>query len=111
MQLKTAPPPTQANHPKPRESWDFAAWCRSNPAGAALLATIVCTFVYFFGALHLFVGGSETVADWARKAWNPEQDQEHSWLVPFVFVGLIIYHWEELVKAPKQGSNMGLLFA
>ncbi len=97
--------------PNTSQPWDFAGWCKRNPVALAVMATIVCTFVYFFGAVHLFVNGSETAADWARKAWNPEQDQEHSWLVPFVFVGLVIYHWEELLKAPKRGSNMGLLFA
>lgn len=93
------------------ESWDFVAWCKSNPLAAVLAATILGTFFWFFGGVHLFVNGAETTADWAQKAWNPEQDQEHSWIVPFVFIGLIIYHWEELVKAPKRGSNLGLVFA
>lgn len=88
----------------------FAQWCRDNPMGALLLATITGTFIFFFGAVHLFVNGSETTAQWAKLAWNPEQDQEHSWIVPFVFLGLVAYHWEEMVKAPKQGSKLGLAF-
>lgn len=99
------------NNPKSTESWDFLAWCKSNPVATALVATIVGTFVWFFGGMHLFVNGAETAADWAQKAWNPEQDQEHSWIVPFVFIGLIIYHWQELVKAPKSSSKLGLVFA
>jgi exosortase len=99
------------NNPKSSEHWDFMEWCRGNPVAVALLATIAGTLVYFFGAVHLFVNGSETAADWARKAWTPEQDQEHSWIVPFVFLWLVWYHWAELVKAPKRGSNLGLVFA
>lgn len=99
------------NNIQATEPWSLIKWCRDHPAAAALVATIAGTFVYFFGGVHLFVNGSETAADWARKAWNPEQDQEHSWIVPFVFVGLVYYHWGEILKAPKGGSNAGLAFA
>ena len=94
---------------KSGESWDVAAWCKANPFAVAAIATIAGTFVWFFGGLRLFVNGAESTADWARLAWNPEQDQEHSWLVPFVFAGLIYYHWDEMVKSPKKGSNLGLV--
>ena len=108
---ESLPVPQSVNKSQPGDSWDFIAWFKRNPLAAALLVTIVGTFFWFFGAVHLFVNGSETAADWAQKAWNPEQDQEHSWLVPFAFIGLIIYHWEELVQAPKRGSNLGLVYA
>ncbi len=99
------------NNPQATESWDFVKWCRGNAIAAALLLTIAGTFVFFFGALHLFVNGSETAARWAWLAWNPEQDQEHSVIVPFVFVWLVWYHWPEILKAPKGSSLLGLAFA
>jgi exosortase len=99
------------NNPQTSESWDFVKWCRGNPVAVALVVTIACTFGFFFGALHLFVNGSETAARWAWLAWNPEQDQEHSVIVPFVFAWLIWHHWPELLKAPKGSSRMGLVFA
>ena len=103
-------PPQPLNDPQDSGSWDIIQWCRDNPVAAALVATIAGTFFYFFGAVHLFVNGSETAADWAQKAWNPEQDQEHSWLVPFIFIWLVWYHWGEMLKGPKRGSPAGLVF-
>ncbi|HWB60926.1 MAG TPA: exosortase/archaeosortase family protein [Chthoniobacteraceae bacterium] len=102
------------NAPESKEpsakSRDFVEWCKTNPIAIALLVAIAGTFFYFFGAIHLFVNGTETAARWAWNAWNPEQDQEHSKLVPFMFLGLIAYHWGELVKARKGSSKSGLAF-
>src|ERR1700677_23422 len=99
------------SNPTTSESWNIIKWCRGNPFAAALVLAIAGTFFFFFGSVHLFVNASESAADWAMKAWNPEQDQEHSWIVPFVFIGLIYYHWEAILKAPKRGSPIGLAFA
>jgi exosortase len=87
-----------------RHSWD---WVRENPARAFLLAAIAATFVYFYGLLPLYAG--LPIAEWAWIRWKPEYNQEHSRLVPAVFLFLIWYHREALKKAPKEGSNWGLL--
>jgi len=46
---------------------------------------------------------------WLRSAWNPETGYEHGPLVPFVIVGLIIYHFKGLKAAVSEGSHWGLL--
>jgi len=85
-------------------------WGRENPLAVALAGTILGTLVFFFGGLHLFVNGSETAAMWAWLAWNPEQNQEHSKLVPLIALYLVWIHREEILKAPKRGEWMGLFF-
>lgn len=100
-----------------KQQWwqELVAQARQRPAGAFLLAAIAVTFVYFFGFVPLFVKGMFvegycSVAVWAWQAWNPGMNQEHSKLVPLIFIGLLYYHRERLRAAPKKGSNMGLLF-
>jgi exosortase len=88
---------------------------RREPVSALLLATIVVTFVYFFGIVPLFVrgtfiSGACSVFSWAWQAWNPGANQEHSKIVPVVFAGLIWYHRREIARAPKSGDDKGLLF-
>lgn len=80
-----------------------------------LLFTIGATLVYFFGFLPLFVKGTfsagvSSAAAWAWQAWNPTNNQEHSRFVPLISLGLVWYHWKEIRRAPKQGSNKGLFF-
>lgn len=87
-----------------RKTWD---WIRNNPAHALLLATIAATFVYFYGFLRLYAG--LPIGHWAWLRWKPEYNQEHSKLIPAVFLFLIWYHREALAKARKEGSNWGLL--
>jgi len=88
---------------------------RRDPLSALLIATITATFVYFFGFVPLFVKGTfvsgacSTMA-WAWQAWNPQMNQEHSKLVPFVSLALVIYHHKQISAAPKRGSNQGLFF-
>lgn len=90
---------------------DFISWCRQNPVPAFLFAAVVATLGYFFFWLPLFnVNDSQTVAKWAWLAWNPEGNQEHSKLVPLIFLGLIYYHRQEIRNAVKQGSNKGIIF-
>ncbi len=84
-------------------------WAARNPIVVGLLLTISATLVYFFGFYHPFVNGELTTARWAWEAWNPEGNQEHGRLVPLIAIGLIYWHWESLLKAPKKGSNWGLL--
>ena len=81
-------------------------WIKSNPVPAILLATILGTFVYFYCFLHLYAG--RTIVNWAMIRYRPEYNQEHSNLVPFIFLFLLWYHREALWKARKEGSNWGL---
>ena len=91
------------------------AWVKRAPVAALLLCSILATLVYFFGFLHLFVKGTfisglSSTAAWAWQAWTPAMNQEHSKLVPFISLGLVWYHREEIRRAPKHGSNKGLIF-
>jgi exosortase len=88
-----------------RQSFD---WIKQNPLEAFLLATLLGTFVYFFGVIPTYAG--KTIAEWAWIRWKPEWNQEHSKLVPAVFLFLVWYHREALAKARKEGSNWGLVF-
>jgi exosortase len=90
---------------------------RREPFSALLLATIVATFVYFFGFAPLFIkgtfaSGTASIAAWAWQAWTsgPAGDQEHSRLVPLISLGLVWYHRKEIKNAVKLGSNKGLIF-
>lgn len=88
---------------------------KREPLSALLLATIVATFVYFFGVVPLFVRGlfihgASSVFAWAWQAWNPTANQDHSKIVPLIFLGLIWYHRKKIAAAPKQGDNRGLVF-
>jgi exosortase len=74
----------------------------------------LATLVYFFGVMPLFVRGTfdrglASTAAWAWQAWNPGTNQEHSRLVPFIFLGLLFYHRDKLRAAAGAGSNWGLL--
>jgi exosortase len=88
---------------------------RREPLSALLLATILATFVYFFAFVPLFLKGTfvsgacSTIA-WAWQAWNPQSNQEHSKLVPFISLALVIYHRKQIRAASKRGSNQGLVF-
>jgi exosortase len=90
---------------------------RGEPLSALLLATIIATFVYFFGIAPLFikgtfVSGTASIAAWAWQAWTsgPGGNQEHSRLVPIISLGLVWYHRKEIKNATKHGSNKGLIF-
>jgi exosortase len=88
---------------------------RREPLSAVLIATITATFVYFFAIVPLFVrgtfiSGATSVFGWAWQAWNPGANQEHSKVVPLIFLGLIWYHRKKIAAAPKQGDNRGLFF-
>ena len=92
-------------------------WTKNNPHGVLLLATIIGTLVYFFGYAPLFIrgtfiSGTGSVAVWAWQAWTsgPAGSQEHSRLVPLIFLGLVWYHRKEIKNAVKIGSNSGLIF-
>jgi exosortase len=88
---------------------------RSQLLALLLYAAIVVTFFYFFGIVPLFIRGifahgASSVFAWAWQAWNPGANQEHSKVVPLVFLWLIFYHRKQIAAAPKEGSNTGLVF-
>ncbi len=76
----------------------------------AILATILATLAFFFGYLRPFTNGLESVAVWAMKSWNEENELDHGPLVPLIAIGLVYYHWDELRKAAKNGSNFGAVW-
>src|ERR1700693_3876816 len=95
--------------------WSPIGAIKREPLSALLLATIVATLVYFFGGAPLFirgifVHGASSVFAWAWQAWNPGANQEHSKVVPLVFLWLIFYHRKQIAAAPKEGANTGLVF-
>src|SRR3954462_11213213 len=88
---------------------------QKNPLLIFLLCGLLATVVYFYGVLPLFIrgtfiSGACSVFAWAWQAWNPGANQEHSKLVPLIFVGLIFYHRKEIAAARKSGDNRGLFF-
>ena len=88
---------------------DFGKWCGQNPLGAVALGGIAVTLVYFFAVLHPFSYGILSTARWAWEAWNPEGEQMHGRLVPFIALGLFFYHRNTLKQAPAGGYALGLL--
>lgn len=98
-----------------KQNWfqGIAEAIHREPFAALLIATILTTFVYFFGFLPLFVKGTfvsgacSTMA-WGWQAWTG--NQEHSKLVPFISLALVLYHCKQIRAAPKAGSNQGLAF-
>ncbi len=80
------------------------------PLSALLLATIVVTFVYFFGFLPLFINGQLSTAVWAWQAWTPETNYEHAKFIPLIGLFLIWYDRDKLKTAPVSSSPWGWLF-
>lgn len=109
-------PPSSAEKSVSGGFASLVQWCRREPVAAGLLLTILGTLVYFFGFLHLFTNGVLTTARWAWEAWNgaggmkTDGSQSHSNFVPLISLYLVYYHWREIRKAPKTGSNKGLIF-
>lgn len=83
---------------------------RREPVSALLLATVVVTFVYFFGWLHLFTNGRLSTWTWAWQAWNPETNYEHAKIIPLVVAFLIWYDRDKLKNAPVGSSRWGWAF-
>lgn len=80
-------------------------WIRKNPATSFFVATLVALFGYFFAWLPVY---NVSILRWCLIRWQPEYNQEHSRLVPFVFLFLIWYHRDALARARKAGSNWGI---
>ena len=77
---------------------------------ALLLAACAGVVVYFFGFFHVFKNGTESAALWASRAWNSENNQEHSWFIMPIVLGLLWYHSGKIREARKEPSNLGLLW-
>ena len=83
---------------------------KREPLSALLVATIIATFVYFFGIVALFSDHRLPVFGWAWQAWNPETNYEHAKLVPLVVIGLLFYERKKIASAVSAGSSWGWLF-
>ncbi len=102
-------PPQPAPPLAPGEALSrFAKWCAAKPASAALLAGCTGTVVYFLAFLAAFRTGTRSAMHWASEAWNDENNQEHSWFILPIVVGLIWYHRDAIQRARKEPSNAGL---
>src|SRR6266478_6950944 len=85
-------------------------WAKRNQSGVLLLFTLVVTFVYFFGWLHLFTNGRLSLWTWAWQAWNPETNYEHAKFIPLIVAFLIWYDRDKLKNAPVGSSRWGWVF-
>ena len=83
---------------------------RREPLSALLIATLVATFGYFFGWLHLFTEGRLSTWTWAWQAWTPETNYEHAKLIPLIVAFVIWYDRGKLKTAPVGSSRWGWLF-
>ncbi len=93
----------------------LGGWARRQPAQVFLVVALFATVTYFYGFLGLFVQGIyshgvASVLNWAWQAWNPTANQEHSKLVPLIFLVLLWLARDKIRQAPKSGSNAGLIF-
>ncbi len=106
MTDQPAPParPTGA-----RDPWLAAGrWIVANPIAAALLLTVAGTLYYFYAVNPLYAGLPITRWMWGR--FEPQYNFEHGKLVPLIFLGLLWYHRKELIEAPRERCDWGLLF-
>ncbi len=85
-------------------------WCRANVLATVMLAAGVGVLVYFFGFYYAFRNGEETTALWASRAWNDENNQEHSWFVLPIAIYLLWHHRAKIQQARKEPCNWGLLW-
>ncbi|MCE9611755.1 MAG: exosortase/archaeosortase family protein [Chthoniobacter sp.] len=112
--MPTEPPAPKPEPVPPLEFGDmcslFGKWCRANVASAVLLASSFGLLVYFYGYYYAFHNGTQSTALWASLAWNSENNQEHSWFVLPISIGLLWYHREKIREARKEPSNLGLVW-
>jgi exosortase len=84
------------------------AWVRREPGSALLAAALFVTVIYYFGFYRVFSNGLESTSEWAAKAWNPENDLEHGWVIFPAALVIAWWHRKELAAAPKSTSWAGL---
>src|SRR5947207_14331363 len=85
-------------------------WAQRNPIGLLLLFTVIATFVYFFGWLHLFTNGRLSTWTSAWQAWNPETNYEHAKIIPLTVASLIWCERDKLKNAQVESSRCGWRF-
>jgi exosortase len=83
-------------------------WTSLDFARVALALCIFGIFYYYFGFTRIYQSLPLTLWAWARYA--PQYNSEHGKLVPLIFIFLVWYHREEIAKAKKKGSNLGLVW-
>lgn len=88
----------------------FGKWCAANVGATLLLVGSIGALVYFFGFFYCFRNGDETTALWASRAWNSENNQEHSWFVLPIAFYLLWHHREKIRKARKEPYDLGLVW-
>jgi exosortase len=99
------------SEPAARTWFDHVSYfVRREPLSALLLATVVVTFVYFFGWLRLFTEGRLSTWTWAWQAWTPETNYEHAKFIPLIVAFLIWYNRDKLKASPVGSSSWGWLF-
>lgn len=104
----SAPPETQITFGEVMER--FGKWCAANVGATLLLVGSIGALVYFFGFFYCFRNGDETTALWASRAWNSENNQEHSWFVLPIAFYLLWHHREKMRKARKEPCDLGLVW-
>lgn len=90
---------------------NFVDWCRRKPLDAALLFCLFGVGIYFGAFFRVYQSGSQSLLDWARSAWNAENDLEHG---PFILPTALVVLWmarEKIAAAPKRSSLSGLLIS
>lgn len=83
-------------------------WTPADFARLALLLGVGFTLYYFYCVLVLYQ--ALPIDRWAWARFAPQYNFEHGKLVPFIFLGLLWYHLDEVIRAKKQGSNWGLVW-
>ncbi len=86
----------------------LCAWAQREPVAAGLLAAILGTLFYFFGFYSVFVDNTQSVAIWAWKAWNPENDLEYGPIILPAALYIVWHHRAELQASEKSSSWLGL---
>lgn len=89
-----------------QELLNVGKWFRQNPGATLALMGIAATFVYFYAVLYPFFNGLRSAISWAIDAWKG--DQSYGAMVPWIALGLFIYHRDALKASPKSASNVGL---
>jgi hypothetical protein len=79
-----------------------------SPLSTVLLWSIGATLVVFFCLLPLYARAPIMV--WAWKHWLPNLNQEYGKLVIPLSLLLVWYHRRRIRSAPKNPSNLGLIF-
>jgi exosortase len=83
-------------------------WTPLDFAKLLLLAGVCGTIYYFYGVRHVYEGLD--IARWAWARYAPQYNFEHGKLVPLIFLFLVWYHREDLIKAEKKGCDQGLIW-